>query len=136
MIWAHVPDLLRGTLGDLDLLVLEANHDEAMLRAGPYPPSVAERIGGRRGHLSNRSAATLARQVVHPGLRHVVLAHLSEQCNTPQLAASTVNAALTRTRFRGAVTPALQDVVAGPFAAGAGRRVARSAAVQQLTLEL
>ena len=129
----HAPDAVRAAMTDLDVLVLESNHDEAMLRAGPYPPSVAERIAGRRGHLSNRAAGALARQVAAPGLRHVVLAHLSESCNEPRLAAAEVGAALGRARFRGAVTPALQDVVAGPFAAGTGQR---GRAAEQLSLLL
>lgn len=129
----HASDAVRAALTDLDLLVLEANHDEAMLRAGPYPPSVAERIAGRKGHLSNRAAGALARQVAAPGLRHVVLAHLSESCNEPRLAAAEVGGALARTRFRGAITPALQDVVAGPFAAGNARR---ARAAEQLSLLL
>ena len=124
---------MRAALADLDVLVVEANHDEAMLRAGPYPPSVAERIAGRHGHLSNRAAGALARQVAGSGLRQVVLAHLSESCNEPRLAAAEVSAALARTRFRGAVVPALQDVVTGPFVAHAHRR---AAAAEQLGLGL
>lgn len=129
----HAPDAVRLALADLDLLVLEANHDEAMLRAGPYPPSVAERIAGRFGHLSNRAAGALARQIAGPGLRHVVLAHLSESCNAPRLASADVGAALARTRFRGAITAALQDVVAGPFVAAAHKR---AAGAEQLALGL
>lgn len=128
----HATDLVRQALRDVDVLVLEANHDEAMLRAGPYPPSVMERIAGRHGHLSNRAAGALARDVASPALRHVVLAHLSESCNDPRLAAHAVSEALGRTRFRGAVTPALQDVVAGPFTATAARRPA----TEQLSLGL
>ncbi|HEY0778947.1 MAG TPA: MBL fold metallo-hydrolase, partial [Gemmatirosa sp.] len=47
----HASDAVRAAIADIDLLVLESNHDEAMLRAGPYPPSVADRIAGRFGHL-------------------------------------------------------------------------------------
>src|SRR5687767_11267326 len=54
---------LRRALRDLDVLVLEANHDEGMLRTGPYPPTVRDRIAGRRGHLSNTAAADVARDV-------------------------------------------------------------------------
>jgi phosphoribosyl 1,2-cyclic phosphodiesterase len=128
-------DPVRGLLTGCEAVVLEANHDEAMLRAGPYPPSVSARIGGRRGHLSNAAAGRLAREVVRSGLRHLVLAHLSESCNDPQLAAGTVRTALAPTRFRGIVTPAGQDGVLGPLslaASAAGGRAA--AAAQQLTL--
>ena len=129
----HATDAVRTAMADTDIVVLEANHDEAMLRAGPYPPSVAERIAGRLGHLSNRAAGAFARQIAGPGLRQVVLAHLSESCNEPRLASADVGAALARTRFRGAITPALQDVVAGPFVAHAHRR---SALPEQLALGL
>ncbi|MFI5240057.1 MAG: MBL fold metallo-hydrolase, partial [Gemmatimonadales bacterium] len=71
-----VTDALR----DLDMLILEANHDELMLHAGPYPASVRARISGRSGHLSNGRAGQLAREVAHRDLRQIVLAHLSEKC--------------------------------------------------------
>ena len=129
----HAPDRVRDAMQGLDLLVLEANHDSDMLRAGPYPPSVCDRIAGRYGHLSNAAAGTLARQLAAPALRHVVLAHLSESCNAPETAASGVREALARTRFRGAITPAVQDAVVGPFVASAGRPAVRA---QQLTLGL
>lgn len=127
-------DAVRALLAGAEAVVLEANHDEGMLRAGPYPPSVAARIAGRQGHLSNGAAARLARDVARPGLRQVVLAHLSTQCNAPQLAASAVRDALATTRFRGLVTPAGQDAVLGPVALTARPR--GRAAAGQLTLDL
>jgi phosphoribosyl 1,2-cyclic phosphodiesterase len=114
-------DPVRALLDACEAVVLEANHDEGMLRAGPYPPSVSARIGGRHGHLSNAAAGRLARDVARAGLRHVVLAHLSESCNEPQLAAGTVQSALASTRFRGAVAPAPQDGIFGPLALVARR---------------
>ena len=124
---------VRTLLAGAEAVVLEANHDEGMLRAGPYPPSVAARIAGRQGHLSNADAGRLARDVARPGLRHVVLAHLSEQCNAPRLAADAVQAALSGTRFRGVVTPAAQDAVLGPVALTTR---SRSGNAGQLTLDL
>lgn len=108
------PDVERLLTG-LDALVLEANHDEAMLRAGPYPPEVQARVAGVRGHLSNEQAARLARRVAHPGLAYVVLAHLSRRNNSPQLALETVGAALDGTPFRGELLAAPQDRVLGPL---------------------
>lgn len=108
-------DALRRALDRVDVLVLESNHDEGMLRAGPYPPFLQARIAGGRGHLSNRAACSLARQAVHSGLRDLVLAHLSEHNNTPRTAHQTMAAALRPTRFRGRLTPAPQDVPCGPF---------------------
>ncbi len=106
---------LRARMRDLDLLVLEANHDRAMLRCGPYPVVVQDRIGGPNGHLCNDGAAELAREVAHGGLRHVVLAHLSENCNQPALAMDAMRARLTGSRFRGRVQLTWQDKVVGPI---------------------
>jgi phosphoribosyl 1,2-cyclic phosphodiesterase len=76
-----------------EVLILEANHDEEMLRHGPYPAALKARISGRQGHLSNRLAGQLL-----TGLdrlpRIVFLAHLSETNNTPETALNTVKAEL------------------------------------------
>jgi len=73
---------VRYLLRDSHAIVLEANHDEVMLRTSDYPASVQERIAGSGGHLSNRAAAEILGSVVHAGLAAVVLAHMSERCNT------------------------------------------------------
>lgn len=109
---------------DLDLLVLESNHDELMLEHGPYPPVVRQRIAGRNGHLSNRVAGMLARQVAHGGLRHLVLAHLSQKCNTPQTALDAMQESVKKTRFRGRISASPQDGIAGPFEPSARRPAA------------
>jgi phosphoribosyl 1,2-cyclic phosphodiesterase len=70
-----------------DILLLETNYDTALLQADlkrPWP--VKQRISGRHGHLSNDAAAALLAQVATPALREVFLAHLSEDCNRPELA--------------------------------------------------
>ncbi len=100
---------VRHALKRCDLLILEANHDDVMLRTGPYPWSVISRIAGRHGHLSNRAAAELGVELCHPGLGGVVLAHLSQECNEPALAAEAVGAALKRRGFDGPLRVALQD---------------------------
>jgi phosphoribosyl 1,2-cyclic phosphodiesterase len=120
----YASEPVRGALRDLDLLVLEANHDEGMLRTGPYPPVVRQRIASRTGHLSNHAAAELARECVHDGLREIVLAHLSQVNNEAPLATRTVGAELRRARYRGGLTPAPQGGVIGPFAPAA-ERIAR-----------
>ena len=71
---------------DLELLVLESNHDIQMLREGSYPPPLKSRILSRVGHLSNETSAELLGRCLSPRLRSVVLAHLSEQNNDPDLA--------------------------------------------------
>lgn len=112
-------DAVRRAMRDVDLLILEANHDETMLRLGPYPAMLKRRIASRHGHLSNGAAALLAGEWAHGGLRHVVLAHLSETNNDPELATRTVAAALARARFRGKVSAASQRDVIGPIASSA-----------------
>ena len=117
----HASESVRTLCRDVDILVLEANHDEGMLWAGPYPPWLCQRIAGKSGHLSNRAAAALARDSVTGRTAHVVLAHLSEQNNTPDIAQRTVRLALRGTAFRGRLSASMQDVVAGPFTPRATR---------------
>ncbi|MFO7588931.1 MAG: MBL fold metallo-hydrolase [Gemmatimonadota bacterium] len=108
---------VRAALAGCHLLVLEANHDELRLRECPYPWSVKQRIGGSRGHLSNRLAGELARELLHPELGGVLLAHLSRECNDPALALREVRAALRGAGgrgFRGAIGVAGQEEP-GPF---------------------
>lgn len=100
---------VRHALAGCHFLFLEANHDERRLRDGPYPWAVKQRIGGSRGHLSNRLAAELAVQLLHPGLVGVVLVHLSEQCNEPELARRTVAGPLARAGYSGPLHVARQD---------------------------
>jgi phosphoribosyl 1,2-cyclic phosphodiesterase len=99
---------IRHLLRDCDCLIVEANHDEMMLRTGPYPPSVRQRIAGSGGHLSNRAAAELLVDLLHAGLRTVVLAHLSGRCNSPQLAGATVSQELATRGFSGNILVARQ----------------------------
>lgn len=86
--------LAWGRLIDLDFLVLETNHDLGMLRDGPYPWSLKQRVAGRHGHLSNRDAADGIPELVSDRLRWVVLYHLSQTNNLPALAAEAVGEAL------------------------------------------
>lgn len=120
----HVTATLRDALAELDLLVLESNHDREMLRYGPYPRIVQTRIAGMKGHLCNDDSAMLASHCAHAGLEHVVLAHLSQKCNRPTLAKTAMAAALKKTAFRGQVTAAHQDRVVGPFTAGGAVQLA------------
>jgi phosphoribosyl 1,2-cyclic phosphodiesterase len=115
----HITETVSRALDKLDVLVIEANHDEGMLRAGPYPPSLQARIRGKFGHLSNGDAGRLAGGSIHRGLNNIVLAHLSEKNNTPKTALTTVGDALRRARFRGRLTAASQDKVVGPICVGA-----------------
>jgi phosphoribosyl 1,2-cyclic phosphodiesterase len=100
---------VRYLLRDLTALVLEANYDEIALRTSGYPPVVQRRIAGSGGHLSNRAAAELLAELHHPGLSVVVLAHLSQRCNTADDARATVAPALRRVGFSGTLHVAAQD---------------------------
>jgi phosphoribosyl 1,2-cyclic phosphodiesterase len=82
----HPTALVADHLQELDLLVLEANHDVDMLREGDYPPHLKARILSRVGHLSNAAMAELLSRVSAPRLQRLVLAHLSESNNHPDLA--------------------------------------------------
>jgi phosphoribosyl 1,2-cyclic phosphodiesterase len=83
----HVTTNLIHHLRQLDALFIEANYDEALLEADTKRPwSIKQRISSRHGHLSNRQVANLLREIAHPGLRRVVLGHLSSDCNTPETA--------------------------------------------------
>lgn len=79
------PDAVAEALRGCQALLLECNHDEAMLRSGPYPPSLQRRILGTHGHLSNEAAADLLSRCLHKTLGAVVAAHLSEKNNSPAL---------------------------------------------------
>jgi len=100
---------VRLALSESDFLILEANHDETMLHAGPYPWSVKRRIASSHGHLSNHAAARLALELLHPRLAGVLLAHLSNESNTPELAHAVVSAALQKAGYVGFLEVALQD---------------------------
>ncbi|KVM69814.1 MBL fold metallo-hydrolase [Burkholderia ubonensis] len=78
----HITAVLSGC----DALVLESNHDTAMLAASRYPQSLKARIGGSHGHLSNDAAADILASLERSRLQHLVAAHLSQQNNRPELA--------------------------------------------------
>lgn len=88
--------LAWGRLADLDCLLLETNHDLEMLRSGPYPWALKQRVAGRHGHLSNREAADGLPELLASRLRFVVLYHLSRTNNLPALAAAEVAETLAR----------------------------------------
>ncbi|MGQ0767222.1 MAG: MBL fold metallo-hydrolase [Gemmatimonadota bacterium] len=104
----HTTPALRRAMSDLDALVIESNHDPEMLRAGPYPLSLQRRIAGPEGHLSNAAAGTFCRGVVHKGLRHIVLVHLSEENNAPEVARGTVARSLRGSKYGGTLSVSRQ----------------------------
>lgn len=86
--------LVLERLRSLTVAVLEFNHDEELLMEGGYPWPLKQRIRGNKGHLSNEQAASLLESGVHEGLKHVVLAHLSEENNSPRHALAAAMGAL------------------------------------------
>lgn len=77
--------LVRTKLQNCHGLVIEANHDTALLLNGPYPPHLKQRIRSRHGHLSNNETCELLKSLFHRDLRAVTFAHLSEVNNHPDL---------------------------------------------------
>ena len=88
-------DYILGSLQGLDAVFLEANHDVRMLQLGRYPYPLKQRILGKRGHLSNEASGRLLSQILHDHMGHVVLSHLSQENNLPELAYEAVRLEIT-----------------------------------------
>ncbi len=104
-----VTGLIRERLRPCNVLVIESNHDEQMLKDADRPWHLKQRIIGRQGHLSNQHAADLLVEIAGPHLQTVFLAHLSGECNRPELARKTVADALEK-----AGHPHVRVIVAPP----------------------
>ena len=90
----EVTDEIKPFISRANYLVLEANHDEEMLRNGPYPQHLKTRILGPQGHLSNTKCGEALVENATVNLKCVWLCHLSEENNHPELARKTVEAIL------------------------------------------
>lgn len=95
----YMPDSVLDRVAGADFLLLEANHDVETLKRGPYPYYLKRRILGDRGHLSNEASASAARAAAERGTRTIILAHLSQQNNTEELALAAVSGELLRAGF-------------------------------------
>jgi phosphoribosyl 1,2-cyclic phosphodiesterase len=91
----YIPPNVKAQLKGVDLLLLESNHDLEMLRDGPYPWSVKQRVLSRVGHLSNDAAAGFLEHEYDGQAAYVILGHLSENNNLPELARVTAERALS-----------------------------------------
>ena len=91
-----VTALIRERLKNCRAVVVEANHDEQLLRLAKRPEFLKQRIRGRQGHLSNQAATDLVTHIAGPHLEAVFLAHLSEDCNKPEIAMHLVRTGLNR----------------------------------------
>lgn len=87
-------DRIMDRIADSNIFYLEANHDVAMLLNGPYPEPLKERVLSNRGHLSNRQAGLALASLLRGEDEAVLLAHLSEENNTPEISLATVRAVL------------------------------------------
>ncbi len=92
----RIPPNLAETARNCDWLVLESNHDEDLLKIGPYPWQLKRRVLGGRGHLSNRALADFLSGPFDGTASHLFLAHLSRQNNLPELALEAAEGALQR----------------------------------------
>ncbi|MCD8321879.1 MAG: MBL fold metallo-hydrolase [Oscillospiraceae bacterium] len=102
-----VTDVMLDYLSGAETALIEANHDEDMLRRGPYPAYLKRRILSDRGHLSNAECTWLASVLAHRGAERIVLGHLSRQNNLPDLAMKTVSRGLEDTDVQLFVAPEL-----------------------------
>lgn len=101
--------LVQNKLKDCDYLYLEANHQVSMVHASARPQVYKQRVLGRTGHLSNQSSGELLAAIAHSGLKHVHLAHLSSECNTPEVALNTIHEILEKHGIRLDMCVAPQD---------------------------
>lgn len=86
--------LMQQRLSFCNALILEFNHNLQLLKNGPYPPALQQRVRSPQGHLANEDSAAFLKDILHDGLQAVILAHLSEVNNSPQLAMAAAVAAL------------------------------------------
>ncbi|MDE6775319.1 MAG: MBL fold metallo-hydrolase [Ruminococcus sp.] len=92
----HITDEVDEALAGCRLVLLESNYDEQMLRNGSYPLYLKERILSPNGHLSNNDCAVQAAKLINRGTEYIVLGHLSQDNNRPDIADFTVESALNR----------------------------------------
>jgi len=112
----HVPEEVVSLLHDPDILVMESNYHPDMLRDGPYPPQLKAQIASSIGHLSNLDSGKAIARIIGPRSSDVLLAHISQNNNTPDRALRDVERAL---RFRDLPVPSLHptwhEKCSGPY---------------------
>jgi len=105
----YIPESVKYHLLLADLLLLESNHDLEMLKVGPYPWSVKQRVMSRVGHLSNHIVSEYLTEDLEARTAHVILGHLSEHTNHPEIARATAAMALEARCLETSVTVAEQN---------------------------
>lgn len=111
----EVTDYVRARITGAELVLLETNHDIPTLRTGPYPYPLQERILSNVGHLCNEAAAEFAVHLAKNGTKTFLLAHLSKENNTPELAYAAVHSALEEAGLSPVVEVAPRDELSDPF---------------------
>lgn len=109
-----VTKLVENHLTNCNLLYVEANHQPSMVHASSRPMVYKQRVLGRTGHLSNEACGELLSSVAHDGLKQIYLAHLSSECNTPEVAHNTVSEILLKHSIVLPITVALQECPTTP----------------------
>lgn len=104
-----VTSLVQKQLEACDLIYVEANHKPEMVHASNRPMIYKQRVLGRSGHLSNEACGELLSHVAHEQLRQVYLAHLSGECNSPEVALNTVSSILQGQGIALSIAVAHQD---------------------------
>lgn len=106
--------LVKNHLKNCDYLYIEANHQPSMVHACNRPQIYKQRVLSRQGHLSNEQCAELIGEIAHPGLKHIHLAHLSQECNNPQLALDIILKKLQELGYQIETSIAFQDSISRP----------------------
>jgi len=117
---------LIASLYNVDHIILESNYDEKMERESARPAFLIDRVMGDRGHLSNEQAALALRRIIGPNTRSVLLAHLSIECNTPEVALSCCESYLSKVKPDLEIDVALPDRPTRWFTSTATRKAQRS----------
>jgi len=106
-----VTSLVQNHLKDCDYLYIESNHQPSMVHSCSRPYVCKQRVLGRSGHLSNEACGNLISTIHHPGLKHVHLAHLSHECNSPEYAIKTIQKILHDNKQTVEISIAQQNTV-------------------------
>jgi phosphoribosyl 1,2-cyclic phosphodiesterase len=103
--------LVLNQLQSCDYLYLEANHQPSLVYSSSRPMVYKQRVLSRQGHLSNEESAEVISNIYHDQLKHVYLAHLSSECNTPELALKVVGESLEAKKQKVSLSIASQEQV-------------------------
>ncbi len=110
-----VTTLVSSQLQGCDYLYIEANHEPSMVHASARPKIYKQRVLSRQGHLSNGECAKLIELIHHRDLKHIHLAHLSSECNAPELALKTIIEKLQSLQGTTEVSIAYQEMISKPI---------------------